>query len=90
MEWKLEGNCVGVNPSEFYPVGDKAGRTSEDDERRNTDDAEWLIAVRYCTDCPVEKVCFEYALANREPGVWGRSTEQQRIRIRRNRRKAAA
>ena len=52
-----------------------------------------LGAVSYthlCTECPVRQACLEHALAHRErEGVWGGTTERERRRIVRQRRKSA-
>ena len=44
------------------------------------------IARRVCAGCPVKDVCLEYALANRlAHGIWGGTSEQERVRNRRRR-----
>jgi WhiB family redox-sensing transcriptional regulator len=43
-----------------------------------------------CAVCPVRQACLEHALAHRErEGVWGGTTERERRRIVRQRRKSA-
>lgn len=70
----------------FYP-------TLEDGRREGARDMDAAEAVRaeYCSgrkdgiDCPVRFECLDHALAVREQGVWGGTTEKERDRIRRSR-----
>ena len=39
-------------------------------------------AVAVCAECPVQRLCLTYALANEEFGVWGGATESQRAALR--------
>lgn len=39
-------------------------------------------AVAVCAQCPVQRLCLSYALANEEFGVWGGATESQRAALR--------
>jgi WhiB family redox-sensing transcriptional regulator len=48
-------------------------------------------AIEVCHTCPVELDCLRYAVANGEQhGIWGGLTEDQRIHLRRDRRRYAA
>jgi len=48
-------------------------------------------AKRVCERCPVVLACLEYALDHRrEVGVWGGTTERQRVRIRQRRTREAS
>ena len=72
--WRKRAACRGIDPEVFYPVSDE--------------DAEEAKAV--CALCPVRQSCLEFGLANRErEGVWGGTTERERRRILRQRRKSA-
>jgi WhiB family redox-sensing transcriptional regulator len=72
--WRKRAACRGIDPEVFYPVDDE--------------EAEEAKAV--CEGCPVRMACLEHALAHRErEGVWGGSTERERRRILRQRRKSA-
>lgn len=39
-------------------------------------------AIAVCAQCPVQRLCLSYALANEEFGVWGGATESQRAALR--------
>jgi WhiB family redox-sensing transcriptional regulator len=41
-----------------------------------------LAAKKICHSCPIEAECLAYALANREYGIWGGTTESDRDRMR--------
>ena len=74
--WRKRAACRGIDVEIFYPA------TDEDD------DAEPAKAV--CGECPVRQACLEHALAHRErEGIWGGTTERERRRILRQRRKSA-
>jgi WhiB family redox-sensing transcriptional regulator len=75
MSWRADGACRGLDPTIFYPASDE--------------EAQQAIAV--CERCVVRQPCLEHALANRETeGVWGGTTEKERRRLQRQRRKTAA
>jgi WhiB family transcriptional regulator, redox-sensing transcriptional regulator len=74
--WRKRAACRGIDVEIFYPA------TDEDDE------AEPAKVV--CAECPVRQACLEHALAHRErEGIWGGTTERERRRILRQRRKSA-
>ena len=73
--WRKLAACQGIDPEVFYPASDE-------------DDAWEAKAI--CDECPVRQACLEHALAHRErEGVWGGTTERERRRIVRQRRKSA-
>jgi WhiB family redox-sensing transcriptional regulator len=72
--WRERGACKGLDPQIFYP---------ETDEEADT-------AKQVCAQCHVQTACLEYALQFRErEGVWGGTTERERRRIVRQRRRSA-
>jgi WhiB family redox-sensing transcriptional regulator len=72
--WRERGACKGLDPQIFYPETDE--------------DAEEAKAI--CRQCSVQTACLEHALAEREKeGVWGATTERERRRIIRQRRRPA-
>lgn len=72
--WESEANCIGVDPDLFFPeAGDKGEEAKE-----------------VCRGCPVQEQCLEKAIANREVGgIWGGTSESERRRIIRQRKKLA-
>ncbi len=74
LSWRQRGACRGLDPGIFYPASEE--------------DADEAKAI--CATCPVQQLCLEHALTNRErDGVWGGLTEKERRRIIRQRRKTA-
>lgn len=72
--WRELGACRGLDPEVFFP------ETEEEAD----------IAKAICADCPVRVACLEHALSSREKvGVWGGTTERERRRIVRQRRRSA-
>lgn len=74
--WRRRAACRGIDAEVFYPDTDEEA------------DAEEAKAI--CGQCPVRELCLEHALAHRErEGIWGGTTERERRRIVRQRRKSA-
>ena len=74
--WRKRAACRGLDAEIFYPETD--------------DEADADAAKAVCGGCPVRQACLEHALAHRErEGVWGGTTERERRRILRQRRKSA-
>ena len=73
-DWVTRRNCADIDPNVFFP----------------SDGAGVIAAQKVCAECPVKDLCREYALANNiTHGVWGGTSERQRRRILRDRRRAA-
>jgi WhiB family redox-sensing transcriptional regulator len=73
-EWMSQGKCRSLPPETFFP----------------SDGVGVEIARRICADCPVKDPCLEYAMANHiDHGVWGGTSERERRRIARSRRRLA-
>ncbi|MDA8312001.1 MAG: WhiB family transcriptional regulator [Actinomycetota bacterium] len=73
--WRKRAACRGIDVEIFFP---------------ETEDADVEAAKAVCETCPVREACLEHALAHRErEGVWGGTTERERRRILRQRRKSA-
>jgi WhiB family redox-sensing transcriptional regulator len=69
--WQVLGTCTDVDPELFFPMG----RT-----KRAQRQAEAAVAI--CRSCPVIEKCLNDALANPAlQGVWGGTTEDQRLVI---------
>lgn len=78
--WRAEAECIGVEPDLFYPNQTK-GEVYE---------AQVEVAKDFCGRCVVRKVCLEAALLNREQGIWGGTTEEERRVMLSERRKKAS
>ncbi|WP_419863207.1 WhiB family transcriptional regulator [Candidatus Poriferisodalis sp.] len=73
-EWVTFRRCTDIDPNVFFP----------------NDGAGVIVAQKVCAECPVADACREYALANNiTHGVWGGTSERQRRRILRDRRRAS-
>lgn len=69
-KWMEQGSCRGYSPDTFFP----------------SDGVGVIRTQRICAACPVRAECLEYALVNHiEHGVWGGTSERERLRIRRAR-----
>ena len=72
--WQNRAACRGMHPSLFYP---ERGESKTE-------------AAAVCRTCPVAAECLEYANANNERhGIWGGTSERQRLAMRREQRRAA-
>ena len=72
--WRELGACRGLDPEVFFP---------ETDEEAD-------VAKNICATCDVRVACLEHALSSREKvGVWGGTTERERRRMIRQRRRTA-
>jgi len=83
MTWREVAACRGGNPEIFflgYGPGRGYGRLSKTAKAR---------AFELCTGCPVAGECLAYALsmpATGDFGIWGGTTEDDRVVLRRARR----
>lgn len=74
MTWRQHGACNGLDPGVFFP-----------DSEESAEEAKAICAM-----CSVRISCLEYAITVRErDGVWGGTTERERRRIIRQRRRSA-
>lgn len=66
--WKQAAACEGSSSDVFYPEND----------------FEAAEAKAICARCPVQNICLETALRDKERyGVWGGLTPRERARVRR-------
>lgn len=69
MDWRLKGKCAKLTPPQydklFFP---NSGRSINN-------------AKKFCTNCPVEEECLEFALTNEVKGIWAGTSEKDRIGI---------
>ena len=72
--WRQRGACHGLDPAIFFPDSEDSASPAKE----------------ICAACPVRVACLEHALASREKdGVWGGTTDKERRRIIRQRRRSA-
>lgn len=74
--WKERGACSDLPVDVFFPV---PGRHMN---------VNILVAKAHCAACPVKRECLDYALRfdhRTLPGIWGGTTENERLKIRRSR-----
>lgn len=72
--WIGKAACRGMDPSLFFP-----GRGDSVQEAKNV-----------CKGCPVREKCLDYAISNREVGIWGGTSGRERISILRDEKNANA
>jgi len=71
-EWMAGGRCRDLPPETFFP-SDGVGVDH---------------ARKICAECPMKAPCLEYAMENHiDHGVWGGTSERERRRIARQRRR---
>ena len=91
-DWKRKGKCVkdGVPPDYFFPIA-PAGRSSGGTlDERQAEVAKYCHGLEDNKPCPVRVECLNYALnTKQDDGVWGGTTENERARIKRQRRRIA-
>ncbi len=64
--WMADAACIDEPSERFFAVS-----TSEP--------AAWALAA--CGRCPVRSTCLEFALEHEEAGIWGGTTERDRMRL---------
>lgn len=88
MEWQKEAICKYLPPAVFFPTGSFPNKTGPNKEEMEEKAARICHGLSEASSdpCPVREQCLEYAIRNREAGVWGGTTEEERIRIAKRRR----
>lgn len=77
VNWRSSASCKDTSPDLFFPVG-QTGPAIE----------HIANAKAVCETCDVQIECLEYALmTNQDAGIWGGLTEDERRKIRRERRR---
>jgi WhiB family redox-sensing transcriptional regulator len=73
-DWFSRAACRGADTDHWFPSGDAIPAEVAD----------------ICDGCPVRNPCLAYALADPElKGIWATTTEKERSRLRKARRKAS-
>jgi WhiB family transcriptional regulator, redox-sensing transcriptional regulator len=71
--WRLHAACKSCSPDLFFPAGTTGAAVGE-----------ILAAKAVCGQCPVQSQCLRFALAtNQAYGIWGGTTEDERIAMKR-------
>jgi WhiB family redox-sensing transcriptional regulator len=80
--WAERALCAQADPDAWFPA-----------KRQR---AHMTIAIQICGQCPVRAQCLDYALSGADSwggiatGIWGGTTPQERDRLRRQQKTAAA
>lgn len=73
--WRAAGACLSADPDLFFPITTGAPAAMQVKQ-----------AQRICAGCQVRQQCFDFAMSSGEShGVWGGTTPEERIRVRRQR-----
>lgn len=75
MSWIDEARCVGQTHLFFAP----------EDEKPRDRIAREVEAKALCAVCPVKTECLDDAITRDERGIWGGTTERERMRLARRR-----
>ena len=79
-DWLAAGACLTADPDLFFPVA--TGAVGADQAAK---------AQRICARCEVRPECLEFAMSSGEAhGVWGGTTPEERVRVRRRRGRRAS
>jgi transcription factor WhiB/A2L zinc ribbon protein len=73
--WQSLAECSGTNPEVFFPVTESPATLE-------------VVQERYCSRCPVQTNCLNFALINGDSGYWGGTDSAQRRAMSRTRRRA--
>jgi WhiB family transcriptional regulator, redox-sensing transcriptional regulator len=78
-DWRAAGACLSADPDLFFPIATGTLAALQIKE-----------AQRICAGCQVRKQCLDFAMRSGEThGVWGGTTPEERIRVRRQRTRVA-
>lgn len=74
-DWLAQGACLTADPDLFFPVA--TGEVGAQQAAR---------AQRICDRCRVRRACLDFAMSSGQMhGIWGGTTPEERIRVRRQR-----
>lgn len=71
--WKERGGCKGDDPTRWIGPDEGAVKESVGERLAREHGAKVVCAV-----CEVQKECRDWAVANRERGIWGGLTDRER------------
>ena len=75
--------CSAVDPDSFFPVDDFSETLNN--KTKSTTYANERAAKAVCQECPLKLPCAVYAIQTNPQGIWGGTTESERMAIRRGR-----
>jgi len=78
----LNGACRGKDPAIFYPY-DNYEEMKHDKELMRIARERIALAKSICNECHVKDPCFAYGVYHEAYGVWGGSSERERVFFRR-------
>jgi WhiB family transcriptional regulator, redox-sensing transcriptional regulator len=70
--WMPQGACRGEDPELFFPIAAVGPALTQ-----------VFAAKAVCFRCAVRARCLSYALATRQAGIWGGTTQEERLAMRR-------
>jgi WhiB family redox-sensing transcriptional regulator len=85
-EWAERAACRGYPTEWWFPWGDEFWGKRTMNERR----ADAVVAQRICGGCPVVLECYAHAALNREVGLWGGTSDEERRRFTQSERRRRA
>lgn len=68
-----------------FPAGDALCTTDPESWQPARGMYDNKAAIRVCMNCELQPACLEWALANKEVGIWGGTTERTRNAMRKKR-----
>ncbi|MFD0638181.1 WhiB family transcriptional regulator [Catenulispora yoronensis] len=81
-EWQESAACRGIDSARFFSPAGERGEARRQREQ---------IARAICAECPVREECARFALSiGEEYGIWGGTTDQERIAMLRRPRAGSA
>ena len=73
LNWREHASCRSCSPDLFFPAGTTGAAVDE-----------IAAAKAVCRQCTVQSQCLRFALRTGQAyGIWGGTTEDERIRLRR-------
>lgn len=80
VDWRRKAACRTIDPNLFFPSGFADPSAV----------ADRAMAKALCSTCPCKQPCLDFAMETRQEfGVWGGLDEQERLALRRARRRSA-
>jgi WhiB family redox-sensing transcriptional regulator len=83
LETDIVPPCSKVDPDSFFPVDDFSENLNG--TTKHTTYSNERAAKAVCEECPLKLPCAIYAIQTNPQGIWGGTTEAERLAIRRGR-----